>query len=131
MAVNLDELQFFAVRSKEGKWFRAKGYGGYGDTWVDELKRARVYNRIGPARATVSYFANTFPKYGIPDLVMFKCTEMVVLDETVRVKKQKQAKDLAKKKQELQHRQHRYDEAKTNLEKAKKEMKEIEETGLE
>jgi hypothetical protein len=118
----IETLEFYGVRNKEGKWFRAKGYGGYGETWVKELKKARIYNRIGPARAAVSYFANNFPKYGIPEIILFKCTEMVVLDETERVLKQKNRKELAKKKREMADRKWKLEEAKKNLERAQKEF---------
>jgi hypothetical protein len=118
----IETLEFYGVRNKEGKWFRAKGYGGYGETWVKELKKARIYNRIGPARATISYFANTYPKYGIPELILFKCTEMVVLDETERVLKQKNRKELAEKKREMTNQKWKLKEAQENLERAQKEF---------
>jgi len=28
------ELDVFVVQNQEGKFFRAKGYGGWGDSWV-------------------------------------------------------------------------------------------------
>jgi hypothetical protein len=121
----IEALEFYAVRNKEGKWFRAKGYGGYGETWVKEIGKARIYNRIGPARATISYFANTYPKYGIPDLVLLKCTEMKVLDETERVLKQKNRKELAEKKQKMEERKWKLEEAKRNLEEAQKEFEKL------
>jgi hypothetical protein len=119
----IEALEFYAVRNKEGKWFRRKGYGGYGDTWVSELKKARVYNRIGPARGTISFFANNYPKFGVPDLVLFKCTEMVVVDETARVEKQKKSKELFRKKQEMAARKWKLEDAKKRFEEAEKELK--------
>jgi len=126
LVINEGALEFYAVRNKEGKWFRAKGYGGYGDTWVKELKRARIYNRIGPARTQVSFFANNYPDYGVPDLVQFRCTEMVVLDESERVTKQQQAKQLQEKKRDLWHKQYKLKKAKEDLERAQNEIKELE-----
>ena len=121
----INELQFYGVRNKEGKWFRAKGYGGYGETWVKELKKARIYNRIGPARAQVSYFSNEYPEYGIPDIILFKCTELVVLDETERVLKQKKSKEFAEKKREMINRKRDLEEAQRQFEQSQKRLKEL------
>lgn len=122
--MNLEGLVLYAVRNGEGKWFRRKGYGGYGDTWTDDFKKARVYNRIGPARGTVSFFANHYPTYPTPDLVALKIGSVEVIDEQKRVNEQKQKKELAKKKQqerqrgrELELAKQRYDSAKSDLDK--------------
>ena len=80
-------LVLYAVRNRDGQYFRAKGYGGSGDTWVDSLQKARIYPKIGPARSQVTFFANNYPKFGIPELVELRVTDVVVLDETARVKK--------------------------------------------
>lgn len=115
---DLSDIGLYAVRNKEGKWFRAKGYGGYGETWVSELKRARIYNKIGPARATVSYFANEHPKYGIPDIVQFVVTEVKVLDETARVEKQRQKKAEAEARYKEQQAKCEFEQAQKALEAA-------------
>lgn len=86
-------LTMYAVRNQEGKFFRAKGYGGYGDTWVDDLKKAKIYPRIGQARSRVTFFANTYPQYGIPDLVELRVTEMIAVQEVKRVKKSQSRKE--------------------------------------
>lgn len=90
-------LELYAVRNQEGQWFRRKGYGGYGETWVDDFKLARIYNKIGPARAIVSFFTNRWPEYGVPDLVVLRINETFVLDESARVS---QVKDKKKRKEE-------------------------------
>lgn len=95
-------LTMYAVRNQEGKFFRAKGYGGYGDTWVDDIEKAKIYPRIGQARSRVTFFANTYPQYGIPDLVELRVTEMIAVQEVKRVKKsqnrkEKYAADMKKK----------------------------------
>ena len=85
----MNEILFkmYAVRNKEGKWFRAKGYGGYGKTWIDDITKARLYARIGGARGVITWFANNHPTYGIPDLICFNIKDSEVIDETARVKK--------------------------------------------
>jgi hypothetical protein len=42
----------------------------------------------------VTFFANTYPQYGIPELVELRVTEVVAVDETVRVKKSQRRKAL-------------------------------------
>ena len=42
-------MKLYAVRSKDGKYFRAKGYGGYGESWVDDIKNARLYKKLSQA----------------------------------------------------------------------------------
>lgn len=86
-----EELLFFGVRSKDGKWFRRKGFSGYGESWVSELTKARIYNKIGHARQIVSFFAERHPSYGVPDVVEFKVTESRVIDETERFQKKQSA----------------------------------------
>jgi hypothetical protein len=83
-------LCFFGVRNRDGQWFRRKGYGGSGDSWVVDLKKARIYNKIGPARAVVSFFAERYPSYGVPAIVEFKVQESRVIDETERFQKKQQ-----------------------------------------
>lgn len=80
-------MTLYAVRNKEGKWFRAKGFGGSGASWVDSLTKAKIYPKIGQARSRVSFFANNYPEYGIPEIVELYVTTSKVLDETKRVKK--------------------------------------------
>ena len=86
------KLNFYIIQNKEGKYFRAKGFGGYGNTWVEDVKNARVYQKIGQARSRVSFFANTYPEYGVPDILELTVTGVTVLDETSRVEKAAKAK---------------------------------------
>jgi len=62
----MEELTFYIIKSKDGKYLRAKGYQGYGNNWVDDIKSAKVYQKIGPARSNVTFWASTyFPKNNI------------------------------------------------------------------
>lgn len=83
----MEELELYVVRNNEGKYFHSKGYGGYGNNWVDELKGARIYAKIGPARSQVSFWASAYPKYGTPVIVVLTVTASKVLQEDDRVKK--------------------------------------------
>ena len=83
----MEELTFYIVKSKDGKYFRSKGYSGYGQSWVEDVKSAKVYQKIGPARAQVTFWAMEYPLYGIPDIVELTVTGTNVLDESDRVNK--------------------------------------------
>jgi len=82
-----EELTFYIVKSKDGKYFRAKGYSGYGQSWVDDIQSAKVYQKIGPARTQVTFWASEYPKFGTPDIIELTVTGSKVLDEGERVKK--------------------------------------------
>ena len=121
------KLVLFAVRNKEGKWFRAKGQNGYGNSWVDEIKDAKIYTKIAQARSRVTFWANNYPDFGIPDLVKIISTKFEVIEETSRVKNAKEKKDREEaqrlannKKWELERAQKDFNEAQRRLKSLKK-----------
>jgi len=126
MAKNIksNDLSFFAVRNKEGKWFRRKGYGGYGETWV-ELKGARLYTRIGGARTQVTYFSNAYPEFGVPEIVEFTVSATKIHNEEERVKKQAEKKLLQQKKNLAFHAKMDYDRAVLNLKTSEAEVERL------
>lgn len=79
-------LTFYAVKSLDGKWFRAKGYEGSGNSWVDDITKARIYAKPGPAMSQVTFWAKNYPQFGIPDLVRIKMGVLEYLDQTEEVK---------------------------------------------
>lgn len=79
-------LNFYAVRSQDGKWFRSKGYGGFGNSWVDDITKAKIYSKPGPAKTQITYWAKNYPEYGVPDLVRITTGVCEYLDQTERVK---------------------------------------------
>lgn len=120
-------LTMYMVKNKEGKYFRFKGRDGYGETWVSDIKKGRLYSKISPARSIVTFFANTWPQYGIPDLVEMHILKEVVLDETDRVnkaiqkkKEERAAHDIRTKEYELKKAEQELETAKQKLEKLKK-----------
>ena len=96
-------LTFYIVMNAEGLFFRAKGYGGYGETWVADVTKAKVYQKIGQARSRVSFFANTYPGYGVPSILELAVTGTKVLDESIRVAKAAKAKARAELKRKEDH----------------------------
>lgn len=91
-------LTLYAVRNSEGKYLRTRGVDSHfcskgGELWVDSLTKAKIYTKPGPARARVTFFANAFPQYGIPELVELHVTEVVAIQETDRVQKSQKDKN--------------------------------------
>jgi len=92
------ELRLYAVRNSDGKWFRSRGYGGYGDTWVEPLEKAKIYTKLGQARARVTFFANNYPEFPAPEIVELVVKQSRVLRESerladVKLKKRSQQQD--------------------------------------
>lgn len=110
----------YAIQNEKNQWFRRKGYGGYGDTWVNDFSLARIYQKIGPARGVISFFANNYSDFPVPKLVELQVTHIREIDETERVKKQKQKKELAEANREERNRKER-------LKNAEKELREAQE----
>ncbi len=96
----LANVKVYAVQDREGKFFRAKGYGGSGDSWTDDPKKARLYLKQSPASRIVSYFAQHHPTYGVPSLVEISTGEIKVIDQTEVFNKRQQKKRAAAAKQE-------------------------------
>ncbi len=64
-------MNLYVVRSQDGKFFRAIGYGGHGENWVDSIEKAKFYPKIGGAKGRVTYFTKNYPEYGTPDILEF------------------------------------------------------------
>lgn len=97
----MEVLEFYVVRNKEGKYLRTKGYGGYGDSWVTELNRAKVYTKRGGASGQITWWATHYPDYGIPDLVPLTATLGEPIDQTERLTKVMKKKELDQAKTQL------------------------------
>jgi hypothetical protein len=113
-------LTVYAVQNNDGKFFRAVGYSGSGSTWVDDINKAKIYPKIGPARRTITWFANNYPEYPVLKLLKLTVSNVEVVDETDRVNKAK----IKKEKQELEHKKSM---AKYELEQAKRQLLEAQE----
>lgn len=115
-------LTMYAVRNKDGKYFRSKGYCGSGETWVDDIKNARIYPKPGPARSQVTFFAGAYPRYGVPDIVELRVTEVVAVDETIRVQKSLDRKAVQQAKWKLRSEAIRFEMAQKKLKEAQEEL---------
>lgn len=82
------DLNFYAVRSQDGKWFRSKGQHSYRpSSWVDNITEAKIYSKPGPAKAQVTFWAKNYPEFGVPHLVRITTGECQYLDQGERVTK--------------------------------------------
>ena len=74
----MEEIKLYALRTKDGK-FRDK------HSWTTDISKTKLYRRIGGARGQITYWANNYPEYGIPDLVEFVITKINIIDDSERV----------------------------------------------
>lgn len=89
----METLTFYIVKSQDGKYLRTTGFGGNGEHWVSDIKKAKVWNKIGPAHSQVTWWSNAYPDFGIPMVIPLVATPGEPIDQTDRVKKaQKTAK---------------------------------------
>jgi hypothetical protein len=85
-------FELYVVTNADGEYFHRKGYGGHGSTWCKEPHKARIFTKIGQARARITYFAKNFPKYPAPTLRQILVASVVEVDgEAERVEKAKVA----------------------------------------
>lgn len=118
-------LILYAVQNEEGKYFRAKGYGGGGSTWVDDINKAKIYPRTGGARGVITWFANNFPEYTTLKLLKLTISNIEVLDETARVKKAQQNKAIKEAAKEKARKAKEYEAAKRDFERAEERLKRL------
>ena len=112
------EIELFVVRNQEGKWFRAKGFNGTGNSWVDDLKHAKIYGKIGQAKSRVTFFAKNYPKYGVPEIVRLKCVEAEIIPQEDRVAKIKEREKKAREKAIIRQREQAIKEAERDIKNA-------------
>lgn len=124
------ELELYVVQNQEGKFFRSKGYSGYGDTWVDNVQNAKIYTKLSQARSRVTWFYNTYPKYGIPNILKLGINTVEILDEKDRVLKAVNAKRVREDRFHIRQAEHalkrskdELDRAQRNYEQAQRNMK--------
>ena len=65
-------LEFFVVRSSSGQFFRSKGQSYSRSSWVADIRDAKVYTKIGPAKAQATWWTKNFPDFGVPDVVVLE-----------------------------------------------------------
>lgn len=79
------EYKMYVLMNSDGQFFRKKGYGGSGQSWVDDILKARLYTNIGGAKNQITWWSKNYPEYGTPKLVEFtsKVTNVIDMSEMV------------------------------------------------
>lgn len=123
---SIPQLELYVVINSSGQFFRSKGFGGYGKSWVDDIKKARAYGKIGPARSQVTWFSNSYPDYPTPAILKLNIGSYEILNETERVEKAKKSireKEMLRKtkqaKSDFEYAKKNLEIAQQNLEKAR------------
>lgn len=115
-------LKIYAVRNKEGLYFRAKGMNGYGPSWVEEIEKARTYTKPGPAKGVITWFAKNHPTFGVPDLIELHVNKIVVIDQGERVAKVKVEHQIKENQNRLSYLQRMQKSKATEIENSKEEL---------
>jgi len=105
---------FYAVRNHEGKYYRTYDKNR-SSGWKDNLEDAKLWTRIGPARAKIT--ALSHGRGPVPELVEFVVREVNVVDQTARVA-------AAKAKREREEAERKAAEKKWRLQEAERELAE-------
>ena len=119
------DLKFYAVRSKNGKWLRAKGYSGSGESWVTDILDAKIYPKMSNAIRQITWWSNHSPDYGIPEMVEFSITTGTIIDESDRVKKSMEKKKQKKEMAEINQRKWDLKRAEDKLKEAQEKYNEL------
>lgn len=81
----MESLELYLIKNKEGKYLRSKGYNGYGNCWVEDINKAKIYPRKSTALSQITWWSRKYPEYGVPDLIPLICTAGEPIDQTKRV----------------------------------------------
>lgn len=112
----LGTVKFYAIVNNENKFFRRKGYGGYGESWVDDIERARIYAKPGVAKRQITWWAKQHPKYGAPRLVEITGSITAIHDQEGRVREIVNKEKELEEKRKLTNARHNYEAAKRDYE---------------
>jgi hypothetical protein len=117
-------MKLYVVRNQEGKYFRSKGFGGYGQSWVSDLASAKFYAKIGQAKSRCTYWYKTFPGYGCPDLIEIDIDSVprIVIPMKETCDKSIQKGKIREAREEENRRQYKLEAAQRSLEDAKKRV---------
>ena len=118
-------MNLYVLRNKEGEFFRSKGYGGYGNSWVDTIEKAKFYTKFGPAKAQVTYWFKHHPSFGCPDILEFALepSRAAVIDMKSITEAAAQKRKIAEAKRAAADRKWKVEQAERELERAQAHLK--------
>lgn len=122
-----NELKLYAIKSKNGKWYKSRGRSGFGYRWVDDIADARIYNKPGPAKGIVTHWGKNYPEHETPDLVEITCTDFKVIDQSDRVKSAKAKEEIKLAAELAKRREKEIKKAQEDMALAEKRLKELKE----
>jgi hypothetical protein len=115
------DFKFYILVNSHGLFYRPRGRSGYGDIWVEDVKKAKAYQNIGTAKAQVSYFSKD-ENYIPPRIVEISADHGEILDMTEYV----QAARIKREKKEAAYQKriaaYQLKQAEESFEKAKKAL---------
>ncbi len=95
-------MELYCIQSQDGKFYKPTGMNGRGPRWQDNLSSAKFYNKIGPVKAQVTFWANENPEFGTPKILKFTLkpedAEILDMEEYVRKGNEKREKVKAERK---------------------------------
>lgn len=121
-----ESLKLYLVRNNDGKYFRSKGYGGYGSSWVDSIEDAKFYTKESTAKGRVTWWAKNYPAYGVPEIVVLEAVIADVKKQEERVKKAKDKEQYLKDTKHIREEKRKIRDAKKELEKAEERLRQLE-----
>lgn len=113
----LETIVFYAIINHENKFLRRKGYGGYGNSWIDNIGAARIYPKIGTAKAQITFWGKNYPQYPTPKLVEITGSITSIIEQGDRVKNAIDKERELENRHALYRAQIEYERAKKNYEK--------------
>lgn len=123
-------LTLYIVVNSKGQFFRAKGYEGSGQSWVDDINKARLYSKLSPARSVVTFYSKN-PKLPGPDIfkLSFGSCEIMIeekeraLKAVAKIKKKNEEYNLRIAKRSLEDAIENFKEAEKKLEQERNKLK--------
>ena len=118
----LDEpsILFYVLRDKTGTYYKNSKNSFYPKNgWVAKIEDAKFFVKLGQARGQVTRLGKDL------DIVVFKATEVRVLDEKARVDAVNKAKKLAAEKRLVAEKARKIREAREAFEKAKSNLEKL------
>jgi hypothetical protein len=106
-------LEMFVVINHKGQYCRNRDYND--TSWTDDIKKAKIYTKIGPARSTITWYSSNIPDMPMPMLGVLPIRECRIVDESVRVESAKITKERRELEYQIKRAQRDLEKAQSNL----------------
>jgi len=116
----IQSIEIYVIQDDKGYYFPAKNYKGH--NWTDDIKFARIYTKLPPARTIVTQTSKQYPDKPIPVILKMAAFVTEVMNETERVKEAKEKIINEKQMQEVNNAKWKLKQAEKDLQKAEEQM---------